>query len=57
MFSTIISNAMYVSVNNSSQVFKIASALYLGLALVLIKSSLCGQHNTVVATCRPLVTG
>ena len=48
---------MYVSVNNSSQVFKIASALYLGLALVLIKSSLCGQHNTVVATCRPLVTG
>jgi len=31
---------MYVSVNNSSQVFKIASALYLGLATVMDTSYL-----------------
>jgi hypothetical protein len=35
IFSTIISNATYVSVNNSSQVFKIASALCRGLAMVM----------------------
>jgi hypothetical protein len=52
---------MYVSVNNSSEVFKIASPLYLGLAMLVDKRHLfsvvpADKHNTVVATRRPLVT-
>jgi hypothetical protein len=56
-----IKNAMYVSVNNSSQVFKIASALYLGLATVMDTSHLItvvsADNKTVVATYGLLATG